>query len=60
VAEPVSVDAATFLAMGRAIHVSRTQAVWQCDVFAVIRGDEKVCAVAQSTMARLPAQPDSA
>jgi acyl-coenzyme A thioesterase PaaI-like protein len=33
--------------------VSKTQAVCRCDVFAVKDGVEKLCAMAQGTIARL-------
>ena len=39
------------------VHVSRSQAVCRCDVFAVKDGEEKLCAVAQGTIARLPDAP---
>jgi uncharacterized protein (TIGR00369 family) len=41
------------IARARAVHVSRTQAVCQCDVFVVSAEREKLCAVAQGTIAPL-------
>ena len=41
-------------------HVSRSQAVCRCDVFAVTDGQEKLCAVAQGTIVKLGAAPPSA
>jgi uncharacterized protein (TIGR00369 family) len=41
------------IARARAVHVSKTQAVCQCEVFAVSAGVEKLCAMAQGTIARL-------
>ena len=45
------------VARADAVHVSRSQAVCRCDVFAVKDGEEKLCAVAQGTIARLPDAP---
>jgi uncharacterized protein (TIGR00369 family) len=47
------------VARARALHVSRSQAVCQCEVYAISDGAEKLCAVAQGTIVRLgePAQP---
>jgi len=42
------------IARARAVHVGKTQAVCTCDVFAVSGGQEKLCAMAQGTIARLP------
>ena len=41
------------VARARAAHVSKTQAVCQCDIYAVSNGTEKLCAIAQGTIARL-------
>ena len=41
------------IARAQAVHVSKSQAVCRCDVFAVIDGQEKLCAVAQGTIAKL-------
>ena len=41
------------VARARAAHVSKTQAVCQCDIFAVSNGAEKLCAIAQGTIAKL-------
>ena len=41
------------IARARAVHVSRTQAVCQCEVFALSAGQEKLCAIAQGTIAKL-------
>ena len=35
-----------------AVAVSKSQAVCRCDVYAVAGGQEKLCAVAQGTIAR--------
>jgi uncharacterized protein (TIGR00369 family) len=45
------------VARARASHVSRSQAVCQCEVYAIGAGSEKLCAIAQGTIARLPASP---
>ena len=39
-------------------HVGKTQAVCRCDVFVSQGGEEKLCAVAQGTIAALPAKDD--
>lgn len=44
------------IARAEAVHTSRTQAVCRCDVFVVQDGQEKLCAVAQGTIAALPAK----
>jgi len=44
------------IARAEAAHVGKTQAVCRCDVFVVVEGVEKVCAMAQGTIARLPDQ----
>lgn len=44
------------IARAQAVHVGRSQAVCRCDVFAVQGGVEKLCAVAQGTIAALPPQ----
>ena len=41
------------IARAEATAVSKSQAVCRCDVFAVSNGSEKLCAVAQGTIARL-------
>ncbi len=41
------------IARARAVHVGRAQAVCTCDIFAVQGGVEKLCALAQGTIARL-------
>jgi len=41
------------VAHAEVVHLSRTQAVCRCEVFAVKAGEEKLCAVAQGTIARL-------
>jgi uncharacterized protein (TIGR00369 family) len=41
------------LARARTIHVGKSQAVCQCEIVVVADGVEKVCAVAQGTIARL-------
>lgn len=40
------------VARAEAVHVSKSQAVCRCDVFAVVDGAEKLCAVAQGTIAK--------
>lgn len=50
------------IARARATHVGRSQAVCQCEVFAIQAGEEKLCAIAQGTIAKLaeaPARTDS-
>lgn len=41
------------VARADAVHVSKSQAVCRCDVFAIADGTEKLVAVAQGTIARL-------
>jgi uncharacterized protein (TIGR00369 family) len=41
------------IARASAVSVSKSQAVCRCDVFAVNDGAEKLCAMAQGTIARL-------
>jgi uncharacterized protein (TIGR00369 family) len=41
------------VARARAVHVSQSQAVCQCEVFALTAGQEKLCAIAQGTIAKL-------
>jgi uncharacterized protein (TIGR00369 family) len=41
------------IARARAVHVSQSQAVCQCEVFAVTADQEKLCAIAQGTIAKL-------
>jgi len=41
------------VARADAVHVSKSQAVCRCDVFAITDGTEKLVAVAQGTIARL-------
>jgi uncharacterized protein (TIGR00369 family) len=40
------------VARARAVHVGRSQAVCQCEVYAISAGDETLCAIAQGTVAR--------
>ncbi|CAN7617882.1 PaaI family thioesterase [Pseudorhodoferax sp. LjRoot39] len=42
------------IARARAVHVGRSQAVCSCEVFALQDGAEKLCALAQGTIAALP------
>ena len=42
------------IARARAVHFGSSQAVCTCEVFAVQDGEEKLCALAQGTIARLP------
>ena len=48
------------VARARAVHVSKSQAVCQCDVFAVSGGEEKLCAIAQGTIAKAGDAPAAA
>jgi len=43
------------IARAQAVHVGKNQAVCRCDVFTLQDGTEKLCAVAQGTIAVLPA-----
>ncbi len=50
------------IAPARAVHVSKSQAVCRCEVFAIRAGAGKLCALAQGTIAKLaeaPARPDA-
>ncbi|MDP3796253.1 MAG: PaaI family thioesterase [Polaromonas sp.] len=42
------------IARAEAGYAGKTQAACRCDVFVVVNGVEKLCAVAQGTIARLP------
>ncbi|RFP82624.1 PaaI family thioesterase [Hydrogenophaga borbori] len=42
------------IARAEAVHTGRNQAVCRCDVFVLRDGEEKLCAVAQGTIAALP------
>ena len=42
------------IARAQAVHTGKSQAVCRCDVFVVQNGQEKLCAVAQGTIASLP------
>jgi uncharacterized protein (TIGR00369 family) len=42
------------IARAEAVHTGRTQSVCRCDVFVIQGGVEKLCAVAQGTIAALP------
>jgi uncharacterized protein (TIGR00369 family) len=42
------------IARAKAVHVGKTQAVCTCEVFALSDGVEKLCAIAQGTIAVLP------
>jgi uncharacterized protein (TIGR00369 family) len=44
------------IARAQCVHAGRNQAVCRCDVYAVQAGVEKLCAVAQGTIAVLPSQ----
>ena len=48
---------ARLVARAHAAHVGKGQAVCRCDVFAVGEDGEKLCAVAQGTIARLAGEP---
>lgn len=41
------------IARATAVHTGKTQSVCRCDVFAVNEGEERLCAVAQGTIARM-------
>ncbi len=41
------------IARAQTVHVGKSQAVCRCEVFALNAGEEKLCAVAQGTIARL-------
>jgi uncharacterized protein (TIGR00369 family) len=41
------------IARAEAVHVSKTQAVCRCEVYAVLDGVEKLCALAQGTIVKL-------
>jgi uncharacterized protein (TIGR00369 family) len=41
------------IARATAVHKGKTQAVCQCEIFSVEDGEEKLCALAQGTIARL-------
>ncbi|WP_422842522.1 PaaI family thioesterase [Acidovorax sp. M2(2025)] len=43
------------VARAEAVHHGKSQAVCRCEVYAVQQGQEKLCAVAQGTIAALPA-----
>lgn len=43
------------IARAEAVHTGKTQSVCRCDVFVLHNGQEKLCAVAQGTIAALPA-----
>ncbi|HEY8708477.1 MAG TPA: PaaI family thioesterase [Burkholderiaceae bacterium] len=43
------------VARARAVYVSKSQAVCQCEVYATSGGEEKLCAIAQGTIAKLGA-----
>jgi len=45
------------IARAKAVHVGQSQSVCICEVFAVTGGEEKLCAIAQGTIARLPSNP---
>ncbi|QIM52024.1 PaaI family thioesterase [Hydrogenophaga crocea] len=44
------------IARAEAVHVGRNQAVCRCDVFVRQDGEDRLCAVAQGTIAVLPAR----
>ncbi len=43
------------IARAKAVHVGKTQAVCTCEVFMLFEGVDKLCAIAQGTIAVLPA-----
>jgi uncharacterized protein (TIGR00369 family) len=42
------------IARAHAVHTGKSQSVCRCDVFVLAHGEEKLCAVAQGTIAALP------
>jgi uncharacterized protein (TIGR00369 family) len=42
------------IARAHAVHTGKSQSVCRCDVFVRANGEEKLCAVAQGTIAALP------
>ena len=42
------------IARAKAVHTGSSQAVCTCEIFALIGGVEKLCALAQGTIAKLP------
>lgn len=48
------------IARAKAVHVGASQAVCTCEVFAVTAGGEKLCALAQGTITRLPTKAEAA
>lgn len=48
------------MARADAVHIGKNQAVCRCDVFVLKDGVEKLCAVAQGTITRLPGPGDTA
>lgn len=47
------------VARAQAVAVSKSQAVCRCDVYAISGGQEKLCAMAQGTIARLAAKDET-
>jgi len=48
------------VARARATHVSRSQAVCQCEVYAIDASGDKLCAIAQGTIVRIGQSSQSA
>jgi uncharacterized protein (TIGR00369 family) len=42
------------VARAQAVHVGKTQAVCRCDVFTITGTQERLCAIAQGTIVKLP------
>lgn len=42
------------IARAHAVHTGKSQSVCRCDVFVLANGEERLCAVAQGTIAALP------
>jgi uncharacterized protein (TIGR00369 family) len=42
------------IARAKAVHTGKTQAICTCEIFTLDAGREKLCAIAQGTIARLP------
>lgn len=48
------------VARAQAAHVGKSQAVCRCEVHVLAAGTEKLCAIAQGTIARLGDEPEAA
>ncbi|AKJ29299.1 phenylacetic acid degradation protein [Caldimonas brevitalea] len=45
------------VARAAAVQAGKSQAVCRCDIYTVHQGEEKLCAIAQGTIVRLPDRP---